>query len=190
MKFPKPLTITSRVSSITNSFVQAIIPNVPADPGEVEGALRILGMTYDSRTCVYCGTPATDWDHLRPLVKDKQPTGYVNEIRNLVPACGPCNQSKSGADWRKWMQGAAKGSPKAKRVSDIEERIKRLSEFEQWGNVMPMKLEQLGGADLWKAHWENLRQIEQAMRIAQEHAVLLRAAIAQGIKVAQTAAVK
>ena len=182
MKFPKPLTITSRVSSVTNSFVQAIIPDVPASPGEIEEALSILGMTYDSRHCVYCGIPATDWDHLRPLVKGKQPTGYINDIRNLVPACGPCNQSKSGAHWLDWMQGAAKGSPKAKRVLDLEERIARISAFERWGDVKPLRLEQFARAELWKAHWENLRQIEQAMKVAQEHAVLLRAAIAEGIK--------
>jgi len=36
--------------------------------------------------CSYCGTPATEWDHLRPLVMNKKPTGYISEIHNLVPA--------------------------------------------------------------------------------------------------------
>jgi hypothetical protein len=52
-----------------------------------------------------------NWDHLRPLVKNKLPTGYISEIRNLVPSCGPCNQSKGASDWRAWMRGKARGSP-------------------------------------------------------------------------------
>ena len=100
MKFRKPLTITSRSSSITNCFVQAIIRSIEPTDAEVDEALAVLGMSREERSCVYCGATATDWDHLRPLVKDRRPTGYINQIRNLVPSCGPCNQSKSGADWR------------------------------------------------------------------------------------------
>jgi hypothetical protein len=47
MKFRRPLKITSRTSSVTNRFVQAIIPHVPPTRAEVEEALGILGMTYD-----------------------------------------------------------------------------------------------------------------------------------------------
>jgi hypothetical protein len=88
MKFRKPLTITSRTSSITNSFVQAIIPDIEPTQEEWVEALQVLGMTPDGITCVYCGAAATDWDHLRPLVRNKRPTGYINEIRNRVPSCG------------------------------------------------------------------------------------------------------
>jgi len=182
VKSRKLLTIASRVSSVTNSFVQAIIPDVPFSQEEMEEALAILGMTPDNRTCVYCGTSATDWDHLRPLVKGKQPTGYVNEIRNVVPACGPCNQSKSGADWLKWMTGPAKGSPKTKKVADLDERIGRLQAFVRWGNVKPLPLEQLAGPQLWKIHWDNLKLIEQRMKDAQVHAAQIRSAIAKALE--------
>ena len=182
MKFRKSLNITSRASSITNSFVQAIIPDVPPAPGEIEKALEILGMTYESRLCVYCGTPATDWDHLRPLVKNKQPTGYINEIRNLVPACGPCNQSKSGADWDKWMTGPAKGSPKTKGITDLENRIKRINAFVAWGAIEPLQLEQFAEPALWKAHWDNLTAIEKNMKEAQVHAVQIRSAISKAFE--------
>ena len=43
-------------------------------------------------------------DHLRPLVKDKEPTGYISEIHNLVPSCGKCNQSKGNKEWKAWMR--------------------------------------------------------------------------------------
>ena len=93
-KMPKPMKITDRSSTITNSFINSIIPVIEPTNEEVKHALEILGMDQDSFQCSYCGIVATEWDHLRPLVMNKKPTGYVSEIHNLVPACGKCNQSK------------------------------------------------------------------------------------------------
>ncbi len=134
MKQRAPLKITSRTSSITNSLVQAIIPTVESTADEQREALAHLAMTLDDLHCVYCGAATTDWDHLRPLVKNKRPTGYVSEIRNLVPSCGPCNQSKGASDWRAWMTGKARGSPATRSVAGIQERMDRLKQFETWGN--------------------------------------------------------
>src|SRR6266404_16533 len=131
MKQRAPLKITSRVSSITNSFVQAIVPTVDFSLEDQKKALAILGMTLNNLSCAYCGAATTDWDHLRPLVKKKRPTGYISETRNLVPSCGPCNQSKGASDWRAWMIGKALGSPTTKNVVDIQERMLRLARFEE-----------------------------------------------------------
>ena len=78
MKFRKPLKITSRTSSITNSFVQAIIPSVEPTAAEVEEALAVLDMTSDAISCIYCGAPASDWDHLRPLVRGRRPSATMS----------------------------------------------------------------------------------------------------------------
>jgi hypothetical protein len=43
-----------------------------------------------SGPCVYCGAPATTADHVRPLAR-----GGYEAADNLVPACLPCNSSKS-----------------------------------------------------------------------------------------------
>lgn len=177
MKFRKPLKITSRSSSITNSFVQAIIPDVAPAIAEIEETLRILGMTAHNKTCVYCGVSATDWDHLRPLVRHKKPTGYLNEPRNIVPSCGPCNQSKSGADWQKWMQGKARGAPLSKGVKDVAERIARLQAFEAWGEVVPVIFEEMIPATEWQNYWMLLDQIQEKMKLAQIEADKIRAAI-------------
>src|SRR5882757_10331780 len=126
MKLRAPLKITSRTSSITNSFVQAIIPTVSYSEEQRAEALAELGMTIENLSCVYCGSPTTDWDHLRPLVRNSRPTGYISEIRNLVPSCGPCNQSKGASDWRAWMTGKARGSPATRSVADIQGRMERL----------------------------------------------------------------
>ena len=167
MKFRRPLKITSRSSSITNSFVQAIIPAVRPTRAELEQALLVLDMTLGNETCIYCGAKATDWDHLRPLVKGKRPSGFLNEARNLVPCCGACNQSKSGAYWKDWMEGNAPGSPKAKGVADVEARIAKLKKFENWGNLKEFPIEQIAGSERLEKYWEALHEIQEKMKAAQ-----------------------
>ena len=87
-RMPTPVKITGRSSTITNSFVNSIVPVIQPSNEQVKTALNILGMDHDSIECSYCGAEATEWDHLRPLVLDKKPTGYISEIHNLVPSCG------------------------------------------------------------------------------------------------------
>ena len=94
---PSVQTMVSRKSSITNAFVNAIIPVVPPSMEEIEEALRILAMTPDDVRFAYCGDRSSEWDHLRPLVKARRPTGFISEIGNLVPSCGKCNQSSERA---------------------------------------------------------------------------------------------
>ena len=177
MKFRRPLKITSRTSTITNAFVQSIMPSVEPSNEEVAEALAILGMTIDNLSCVYCGVSATDWDHLRPLVKGKRPTGFLNEIRNLVPACNRCNQSKSGTDWRRWMEGNAKGSPKARGIVDIGKRIETLTAYEEWANRRSLQLRDDVPEELLDTHWKNLDEITAKMQDAQRHADRLQSVI-------------
>ena len=96
---PTPVKIMGRTSSITNSFVNSIIPVIEPTEQQIKRALRILEIDPQSVVCAYCGDRSTEWDHLNPLVSNKQPTGYISEIANLVPACGKCNQSKGNKPW-------------------------------------------------------------------------------------------
>lgn len=107
-RMPAVQTTMSRKSNITNAFVNAVVPvHVPTHE-EIDEALRILEQDVDDVRCVYCGDRSSEWDHLRPLVMGRRPTGYVSEIGNLVPACGKCNQSKGNKHWREWMLSNAK----------------------------------------------------------------------------------
>ena len=187
MKFRRPLKITSRSSSITNSFVQAIIPTVRPTDAELGMALNELGMTFDTRACVYCGVSATDWDHLRPLVKGKRPTGFLNEARNLVPSCGPCNQSKSGAYWKDWMEGNAPGSPKRRGVKDVAQRIATLAKFEEWGNLAPFPIQSAVTAEKWAAYWAALQEIQDKMSEAQVLADEIQRAVERKFSESRTA---
>jgi hypothetical protein len=186
MKFRKPLTITSRTSSITNSFVQAVMPTVIPSERELSNALRILQIDPNRKTCVYCGAPATDWDHLRPLVKNKRPTGFIDEIRNRVPSCAPCNQSKGGSDWRKWMEGNARGSPKTRGIKDIRERIERLQQFEEWGRVQRLDFRRLVGPEIWDEYWSALEIIISKMFEAQKEAVKVRSLLKEAAEKANS----
>ena len=173
-QMPVPVKILGRTSSITNSFVNGIIPVIQPTDAEIIEALTLLDMTPETKCCAYCGDDSTEWDHLLPIVKDRRPTGQISQIRNLVPACGKCNQSKGNKAWRDWMLGPAKRSPKTRGISDLAERIARLETFEAWGQTKPMDIAVIVGAENWDAHWRNLDAIVSRMREAQAHAEILR----------------
>jgi hypothetical protein len=67
-KMPSGSTVTGRASSIRNVFVAAIVPLVRPSTDEIRQVLEILGLEPTRLKCSYCGDPATEWDHLRPLV--------------------------------------------------------------------------------------------------------------------------
>lgn len=158
MKFRKTLKITSRTSSVTNGFVQAIIPCLEPTDAERTEAFLVLGIDSGNPTCVYCGSPATDWDHLRPLVKGKRPTGYFTGIQNL-----------------------AKGSPKSRRIAGFASRIAALESFEAWSRHDPIEMREIVGSETWDSYWARLETIERQMHDAQREAVVIRAKIADAL---------
>jgi hypothetical protein len=166
-RMPTLMKITGRSSSITNEFISSITPVVQPTEGQVREALSILGMSEESQ-CSYCGAISSEWDHMRPLVLNKKPTGYISEIHNLVPSCGKCNQSKDNKEWRQWMLSDAPLSPKSKGVPDLQERIKRLEAYENWGATTRMDFESIVGQDIWAKHWQNCEQVQELMRESQK----------------------
>ncbi|MSO80643.1 MAG: HNH endonuclease [Alphaproteobacteria bacterium] len=144
-------------------------PVVEPTPAEVEKALSIRGLSPERTCCAYCGDPHTEWDHLNPIVKDRKPTGFITEIRNLVPSCGKCNQSKGNKDWAIWMRGSARHSPGMRKIQDIDERSKRLADFVVWGRVEPLPLELIVEPSVWNRHWAYLDAVEQLFREADSH---------------------
>jgi hypothetical protein len=173
---PKPVRISGRSSSITNSFVNGIIPVVPPTGELIDQALKILGME-NAVICCYCGDVATEWDHLRPLVVGKLPTGYISEIHNLVPACGKCNQSKGNKPWREWMFGPAKLSPATRGVSGLVQKADRLTAYELWEEPTIIDFAAVAGEDLWAQHWRNHAAILHAMRESEAVVELIRSRV-------------
>ena len=172
-KMPK-MTITGRTSSVTNAFVNGIIPSIHPTPEELEECLEILRLDKDDLRCAYCGDKATEWDHLRPIVAKKKPTGYVSDIYNLVPSCGKCNQSKGNKNWKDWMNSGAPLSPKSRGVTDLENKIGRLKRYEKWKNITPIDFQKLIGDDLWSRHWGNCKKLHDMMEESQKLAETIR----------------
>ena len=174
---PSVQTMVSRKSSITNAFVNAIIPVIPPTAEEIEQALAILRIDAAQLRCAYCSDKATEWDHLRPLVMKHRPTGFVSEIANLVPSCGKCNQSKGNKPWRTWMQSKAPLSPTGRALADVAVRIERLEEYERWRTPTTVDFEKLLGKDVWEGYWELYDGVIVQMKRCQDVADALRAKV-------------
>lgn len=182
-RMPSIQTMTSRKTSITNAFVSAIIPSVRPSVDEIGEAFSILGMDPADVRCAYCGDKASEWDHLRPLVVKRRPTGFISEIANLVPACGKCNQSKGNSPWREWMVGKAKLSPNGRGVPNIPERISRLEAYERWRAPTRVEFESIVPREAWDRYWALCEQVIEDMRRCQEVADSLRAQVIDRVRV-------
>lgn len=181
-RMPRPVKITGRISSVTNSFVNGIIPIIEPTEDEVLAVLDVLEMKPDDVRCAYCGDPSTEWDHFKPIVANKRPTGFISEIANLVPACGKCNQSKSGSCWLTWINGPAPRSPKTRGIPNLNRKIRCLERFESSFERRKIDFQTVVPAKLWRAHWENHDKLAQMMRESQQTAELVRGAVNRDLK--------
>jgi 5-methylcytosine-specific restriction endonuclease McrA len=178
-QMPRPANVTGRASSITNAFINAIVPTIqPSEEEELE-ALRILGISPDDIRCAYCGDLASEWDHLRPIISNQEPTGYITEIANLIPSCGKCNQSKGKTHWRTWMEGPAPRSPKSRGVTDLPLRILRIEEYVKWRHPHRIDFAGLVGQEMWDRHRENWRSVLLLLKNSQQLASEIRGIVAQ-----------
>jgi hypothetical protein len=166
--------MVARKSTLTNAFVSALIPSFEPTPEDIDEALGILGLDPHDLRCCYCGGLWHTWDHLRPLVTQCKPTGYITEIANLVPSCTPCNSSKGASNWKKWMFGNAKGSPLTRRVPDLELREKRLTAYESWREPIKVDFQAVLGAADWMQYWSLHDAVVNDMKAAQQVANALR----------------
>ena len=82
-KMPTSRSITGRTSSITNAFVAAITPVIPPTVAQIAQVLNLLETHATDLRCAYCGDLATEWEHLRPLVKNSRPTGFLHRLKTL-----------------------------------------------------------------------------------------------------------
>jgi len=176
-QLPATTSVTGRSSSITNAFIGAIIPVIEPTEKEKLDALRILGIEPTDIRCAYCGDKSTEWDHLRPIISNQQPTGYITEIANLVPSCGKCNQSKGKSYWRTWMEGDARLSPKTRGVPDLAQRVARLQSYESWRQPRKIDFAKVVGPELWQRHRQNWRSILELLKKSQELASEIRAIV-------------
>lgn len=180
-RMPTPVKITGRTSSITNAFVNGIIPCIMPSESEIRKVLEVLDMNEHTISCAYCGDKYTEWDHFRPLIRNKRQTGYISEIHNLVPACGKCNQSKGNNNWKEWILSFAKLSPKTRNTENLDLKIARLEKYEAWSKPTKVDFEALVGKDIWAQHWANCEKLHEMMKESQKLSDNIKMTIARGM---------
>lgn len=169
--------VDTRKTTITGTFAKAIMPVLSLEASDIRETLAILGMTPEKLVCAYCGDPHSEWDHFRATARNLRATGFGTSSRNLVPACGKCNQSRGNRDWRKWIVGKAKLAPARRRPEGLQERIARLSRFEEWSEHDPIDFTAVVPAELLAEYWEQCDAIVAALARAQAAANRIRAVV-------------
>ena len=179
-KMPKHYTIPAVITSLSKAFAMAILPMVTPSDADIDEALEVLGMSGHA-VCSYCGDKQTQWDHFRPVVIDSKPTGYISEIQNLVPSCGPCNASKGNQPWRTWITGSAKNSPATRGIRDLDRRIAHLEAFERWREPMVIDFGTAVDQAQWARYWRDWEAIAAALKDAQPRAHNFRVRLQQQV---------
>ena len=159
-RLPKRKSVKGVFSSITKSYVESIIPTIAPNENEITEILGFLGMSRENIHCAYCGDPCTEWDHFRPLVKNKRPTGYISEIDNFVPSCGKCNFSKGNKDWQVWFKSTARLSPTTRQVDKLNQLFNNLLNYE--ANTQPVLIDfsEFEKHPIWIEYWESHEKLE------------------------------
>ena len=184
-KFPScGRTLNGRSSTIRNAFVNSIIPKGVFDYKQTKEVLIHLKQmkkdefkVHKPLKCVYCGKDANTWDHFRPTVIKKLPSGYLETVYNLVPCCSRCNSSKRGDSWDDWIKWKKNKDTKYFNKTKLTKSIKILKSFEKWSNKKIKKLNlkiDLDNVNIdsdLKTHWENLDKINKLLK---KHQILAK----------------
>lgn len=129
--------LTRAVYNLWVASCHALVPSRRQGPPSQE-EIKLYGTYIRHRhKCVYCGDCATAMDHFRAFMKPKGlPSGFCNDMWNMVPSCTTCNSSKGNRNWRAFMTRRDGKAPLARGVpaSTHRRRILRLEAFEKVGN--------------------------------------------------------
>lgn len=168
-KYLRPSTIMGRKSTFANAFASALAPHDTYTAAAVAAAIRDLGQDPDADlACVYCGREAATWDHVFNRVVKGDFSGHGHRIRNLVPCCRSCNESKGQKPWRDYLN--------VLNPPDREARASRMEAFLSTADAQPVGTEAMrhkAGAEL-ERFLEVRSQIFDLMAEADRLAVIIR----------------
>ena len=155
--YPSSDKITSRISTLRRSMACTLMNRDACTPEQEQVWLKY----FPDNKCVYCGQEATHLDHLHPLIRDNEPTGYGTDPGNLVPCCKDCNNPKSNMAWADFMRSSKckhTAKPNKTLQESIDERVQNISDFQR---EMPAKFTDIDPAmkQQWKALWNDLEQL-------------------------------
>lgn len=156
IEYPSADKITSRISTLRRSMACTLLNRDACTP-EQEQLWMIF---FPDNKCAYCGQEATHLDHLHPMIRDNEPTGYGTDPGNLVPCCKKCNTPKGNMEWEDFMRSSKcehTAKPNRTLQESIDERIQNIKDFQV---AMPAKHTDLTAAmkQQWKNRWNALEQ--------------------------------
>ena len=164
-KLPAKADLKGRTSTISNAFAIAITPYLMPTERDIKNFWDALEIREGQ--CAYCLGEGNAMDHLKPLVTNGLPTGYITEIKNLVPCCSACNSAKGAKDFKDWYLSDnnlhrlyAKGLSNdiiRKRYDIIEKYIKDIP--------APLNYSEILGDELWS---EFLRRSQKMIDLLRE----------------------
>ena len=164
-KLPAKSNLKSRISTINNAFANAVTPYIEPLPSEIESFFNELHL--EQGQCAYCLGKANTTDHVKPLVTDGLPTGYITEIKNLVPCCSACNSAKGSQDFRSWYKSKkniARLHTEGLTDDQIEERFIIVSRYID-KIPPPIDYKTILGDELWS---EYLQRKEEMIKLLKE----------------------
>lgn len=156
-KMPTKSDLKGRSSTISNAFAISITPYIVPTDDQVANLYTELDIQEGQ--CAYCLGDGNGRDHLKPLVKNGMPTGYITDINNLVPCCQACNSSKGAKDFRIWYvlpENVKRLKRRGLTDAQIKHRFDVISEYESKISS-PIDYEAIVGHDLWEEY--NARRI-------------------------------
>lgn len=164
-KMPTKSDLKSRTSTISNAFAISITPYIRPSEEDLKDYYKSLGIKEGQ--CAYClgDGNGNGRDHLKPLVSDGMPTGYITDIHNLVPCCQRCNSSKGSKSFQEWYKSQHNIERlKQSGLSDelIDERYNIITEFEN-KIPSPIDYESIVGKKLWNEYKERREKLLDAL---------------------------
>lgn len=163
-KLPTKSDLKSRTSTISNAFAIAITPYIYPSSNEIEHFLKELHL--EQGQCAYCLGKANSMDHVKPLVTGGLPTGYITEIRNLVPCCSACNSAKGSQDFRYWYKSkknVARLHAEGLTEAQIEERFTIVSQYID-KIPKPLDYKTILGDELWEEYLQRKSEMIQLLK--------------------------
>ncbi len=142
-KMPGRDTLHTRQTTINMAFAKSLTPVLMPTQVELDVALALLGMEHGIK-CSYCGGAYQTWDHFQAATQQSRPSGFIDEIDNLVPCCSRCNSSRGNREWTTFMKyledekvqqlnAAIAGLRKDKHSGDANVETERLkNEYAEW----------------------------------------------------------
>lgn len=95
--------LSSLATTVRRSFSLRMQPEDTTTESDIIEALGELGQSPKSICCIYCGKDAEIWDHFHALVVNKEAKIYESNVKNSVPSCGRCNESRQNRPWQEWI---------------------------------------------------------------------------------------